>query len=84
MVMVGQVVLRVFPSETPRSATACTFPVEGVSISFLVVAIAVVTMLALNALPSCATGRIRAILCRLELARRHASKWPLRSAHAVC
>lgn len=50
MVVVEQVVLRFLRSETPRSATGCTFPVEGVSIRFLVVPIAVLTMLALNAL----------------------------------
>ncbi|WP_155798893.1 hypothetical protein [Sorangium cellulosum] len=52
MFMLEPVVLRSLPSETPPSATACTFPVEGISINFLVVAIAVLTLLALKALPS--------------------------------
>ncbi|WP_437496167.1 hypothetical protein [Sorangium sp. So ce1099] len=33
---------------------------------------------------SSATGRIRAIWCGLEAARRHASRCPLRSARAAC
>ncbi|XYI03884.1 hypothetical protein ACMHYB_30640 [Sorangium sp. So ce1128] len=51
MVMLEAVVLRSLPPETPPSATACTFPAEGISISFLVVAVAVLTTFALNALP---------------------------------
>lgn len=46
MMMLEPVVLRSLPSETPHSATACTFPAEGISINFLVVAIAALTLLA--------------------------------------
>ncbi|WP_437617364.1 hypothetical protein [Sorangium sp. So ce1151] len=49
MVMLEAVVLRSLPPETAPSATACTFPAEGISISFLVIAIAVLTMLASSA-----------------------------------
>ncbi|XXT25368.1 hypothetical protein WME94_27955 [Sorangium sp. So ce429] len=45
MVMLEAVVLRFLPAETRPSATSCTFPAEDISISFLVIAIAVLAML---------------------------------------
>ncbi|WP_437301735.1 hypothetical protein [Sorangium sp. So ce388] len=49
MVMLEAVVLRSLPAETRPSATARTFPAEGISISFLVIATTVLTLFASNA-----------------------------------